>query len=147
MGEARQTGIVKKVFADKQFGFIATPDRGDCFFHELDVQGEMPSSGDAVSFVVTASARGLRAARIRRETPGDQLRQCGRVARFFPSKGYGFVRQPGLDRDLRVHISDVEDGQPLVVGTLVSYVLAYEPDGRPRPVSVRLEPESGGDRA
>jgi CspA family cold shock protein len=65
------TGVVKKFFQNKGYGFI-TPDDGgkDLFFHFSQVAGDHPkriSEGEAVSFEIGSSDRGPMATAIARQ--------------------------------------------------------------------------------
>ena len=63
------TGTIKKVIADRGFGFIAAEDAKEYFFH----RGALDSSldfdrlvgGEKVSFEVEASPKGPRASQVR----------------------------------------------------------------------------------
>ncbi len=63
------TGTVKKVVADRGFGFIAAEDGKDYFFHrgELDpsIDFDRLSGGERVEFEVEASPKGPRATKVR----------------------------------------------------------------------------------
>lgn len=70
----RRKGRVKWFNPKKGYGFI-TPDDGskDLFVHYSDIEGEGFKSleeGDAVSYEVEQSDKGLRAIKVRRETEG-----------------------------------------------------------------------------
>jgi CspA family cold shock protein len=70
----RRKGRVKWFNPKKGYGFI-TPDDGskDLFVHYSDIEGEGFKSleeGDAVSYEVEQSDKGLRAIKVRRETKG-----------------------------------------------------------------------------
>ena len=60
-------GKIKKVVADKGFGFIEG-DRGDLFFHHSEVQGvsfEELGEGQMVQFEVGQGPKGPRATQVR----------------------------------------------------------------------------------
>ena len=63
------TGIVKKVVADRGFGFITADDGKDYFFHRSEVQAPLDFDqivgGERVEIEVQQSPRGPRAARVR----------------------------------------------------------------------------------
>jgi CspA family cold shock protein len=63
------TGTVKKVVADRGFGFIAADDGAEYFFHRsgLDSSLEFDSlgAGERVSFEVERSDKGPRARQVR----------------------------------------------------------------------------------
>ncbi len=70
----RRKGRVKWFNPKKGYGFI-TPDDGskDLFVHYSDIEGEGFKSleeGDAISYEVEQSDKGLRAIKVRRETEG-----------------------------------------------------------------------------
>lgn len=64
------SGRIKKLEADRGFGFLAGEDGKDYFFHRSGVDSsvnfEELSVGDAVDFSIEPSDRGPRAARVRR---------------------------------------------------------------------------------
>jgi CspA family cold shock protein len=63
------TGTVKKVIADRGFGFIAAEDGKEYFFHRNGLQGSLDfdrlMGGERVSFEVEASPKGPRATDVR----------------------------------------------------------------------------------
>lgn len=61
-------GTVKRLLKDKGFGFIASQDGQEYFFHRSEVRGssfESLREGAAVSFEVESSPKGPRAANVR----------------------------------------------------------------------------------
>jgi CspA family cold shock protein len=62
------SGVVKKVIADRGFGFITGEDGKDYFFHrdglEPSVQFDRLLGGEKVTFTVEASPRGPRAVKV-----------------------------------------------------------------------------------
>ncbi|MBI5140209.1 MAG: cold shock domain-containing protein [Candidatus Vogelbacteria bacterium] len=64
------TGTIKKLMKDKGFGFIAREDAAkDVFFHSnslVGVQFTSLNEGDAVSFDVEESPKGLNAINVKR---------------------------------------------------------------------------------
>jgi CspA family cold shock protein len=64
------TGTIKRVIADRGFGFIAGDDGKEYFFHRDGIEPpltfEALASGEKVEFDVTSGPRGPRAARVRR---------------------------------------------------------------------------------
>lgn len=64
------SGRIKKLEADRGFGFVAGEDGKDYFFHRSSVDGSTRfdelSVGDSVDFTVEPSDRGPRAGRVRR---------------------------------------------------------------------------------
>jgi CspA family cold shock protein len=63
------TGTVKKVVADRGFGFITGEDGKDYFFHRDSLQSPLSfdrlNGGEAVSFDVQSGPKGPRAANVR----------------------------------------------------------------------------------
>lgn len=63
------TGTVKKVIADRGFGFIAAEDGKEYFFHRNGLQGSLDFDrligGERVNFEVEASPKGPRATDVR----------------------------------------------------------------------------------
>lgn len=63
------TGTVKKVVADRGFGFIAAEDGEEYFFHRSGMDSSLTfenlASGERVSFDVERSDKGPRAAHVR----------------------------------------------------------------------------------
>ncbi|MFP5342295.1 MAG: cold-shock protein [Candidatus Limnocylindria bacterium] len=63
------TGTVKKVIADKGFGFIAAEDEKEYFFHRSSVDSSLDFDrligGERVEFEVEQNPKGPRAARVR----------------------------------------------------------------------------------
>ena len=53
----------------------------------------------------------------------------GKVARFFDQKGFGFIQPDEGDKDLFVHINEVEGGQ-LQEGDTVEYDETEGPKGK-----------------
>ena len=53
----------------------------------------------------------------------------GKVARFFDQKGFGFIQPDEGDKDLFVHLNEVEGGQ-LQEGDSVEYEEADSPKGK-----------------
>jgi CspA family cold shock protein len=64
------TGKLKKVVADRGFGFIAADDGKEYFFHRTGLDASLDfdqlTGGEAVDFQVENSAKGPRATHIRR---------------------------------------------------------------------------------
>jgi CspA family cold shock protein len=62
------TGTIKKVVADRGFGFIAAEDGKEYFFHRGALQPSLDfdrlSGGERVSFEVEASPKGPRATHV-----------------------------------------------------------------------------------
>ena len=63
------TGTIKKVVADRGFGFITGEDEKDYFFHRSGVQAplefERLAGGERVEFEIESSPKGPRAAQVR----------------------------------------------------------------------------------
>jgi CspA family cold shock protein len=63
------TGTIKKVVADRGFGFIAAEDAKEYFFHRNSVDSSLDfdrlSGGERVTFEVEQSPKGPRAAHVR----------------------------------------------------------------------------------
>ena len=63
------TGTIKKVVADRGFGFITTPDQKDYFFHRDALDSSLDfdrlMGGDSVEFEIEKSPKGPRANRVR----------------------------------------------------------------------------------
>ncbi len=63
------TGIIKKVVADRGFGFIVADDAKEYFFHRSGVEASLDFDrlvgGERVEFEIEASPKGPRAARVR----------------------------------------------------------------------------------
>ena len=65
-------GTVKKIIADRGFGFIRSEDGREIFFHRSGLQGivfESLQEGQAVDFDLEEAARGPRASNVR---PGNE---------------------------------------------------------------------------
>ena len=61
------TGTIKRVFKDRGFGFIRTPDGQEIFFHRSGLRSsrfESVVEGDVVEFEVESSPKGPRAVNI-----------------------------------------------------------------------------------
>jgi CspA family cold shock protein len=69
IGETRVTGTVKKVVADRGFGFISAEDGQEYFFHRSGVDSSLNfdtlAADERVSFEVERSDKGPRAAQVR----------------------------------------------------------------------------------
>jgi cold shock protein len=63
------TGTIKKVVADRGFGFITADDGKDYFFHRSGVEASLDfdrlAGGEPVEFEIEQSPKGPRAARVR----------------------------------------------------------------------------------
>ena len=63
------TGTIKKVVADRGFGFITTDDAKDYFFHRNALDSSLDSDrlvgGEKVEFEIEQSPKGPRAGRVR----------------------------------------------------------------------------------
>ena len=63
------TGTIKKVVADRGFGFITTPDQKDYFFHRDALDSSLDfdrlMGGENVEFEIEQSPKGPRANRVR----------------------------------------------------------------------------------
>ena len=63
------TGTIKKVVADRGFGFITADDGKDYFFHRSGLEPSLDfdrlSGGEKVEFEIESSPKGPRAAKIR----------------------------------------------------------------------------------
>jgi CspA family cold shock protein len=63
------TGTIKRIVADRGFGFIAAEDAKEYFFHrdglDSSLQFDRLVGGEHVEFDVEASPKGPRAARVR----------------------------------------------------------------------------------
>jgi len=53
----------------------------------------------------------------------------GKVVRFFPGKGYGFIRSPGLEGDVFVHVTALKNGKTLTEGQTVTFETRDTPRG------------------
>ena len=62
-------GTIKKIVADRGFGFIASEDGKEYFFHrtglDSSVNFDSLAGGESVSFEIEPSPKGPRAARVR----------------------------------------------------------------------------------
>ncbi|MGO9180337.1 MAG: cold-shock protein [Candidatus Limnocylindrales bacterium] len=62
-------GTVKKLIADRGFGFITGDDGKDYFFHRSGVEPTLDfdrlAGGERVAFEIEANPRGLRAVKVR----------------------------------------------------------------------------------
>ncbi|MBE9500862.1 MAG: cold shock domain-containing protein [Dehalococcoidia bacterium] len=61
-------GTIRRLISDRGYGFIATEEGQDLFFHRNDLQGvdyESLAEGQAVEFEVTRTAKGMNAANVR----------------------------------------------------------------------------------
>ena len=62
------TGTIKKLIADRGFGFIAADDSKEYFFHrdalDSSLQFDRLGGGEKVEFEIEQSAKGPRAARV-----------------------------------------------------------------------------------
>ena len=63
------TGTVKKIVADRGFGFITAEDGKDYFFHRGELEASLDfdrlAGGERVEFDVEASPKGPRAIKVR----------------------------------------------------------------------------------
>jgi len=61
------TGTIKKLVADRGFGFIAAEDGKEFFFHRSGTEGNFDSlqGGEKVSFEIEPSPKGPRARAVR----------------------------------------------------------------------------------
>ena len=63
------TGTIKKVVADRGFGFITSDDSKDYFFHRNALDSSLDfdrlNSGEKVEFDIEQSPKGPRASRVR----------------------------------------------------------------------------------
>ena len=63
------TGVIKKVVADRGFGFITADDSKDYFFHRNALDSSLDfdrlNGGEKVEFEIEQSPKGPRAARVR----------------------------------------------------------------------------------
>jgi CspA family cold shock protein len=61
------TGTIKKLVADRGFGFIAAEDGKEFFFHRSGTEGDFDrlQGGEKVTFEVEASPKGPRAKAVR----------------------------------------------------------------------------------
>ncbi len=61
------TGTIKKLVADRGFGFVAGEDGKDYFFHRSSTEGNFDSlqGGEKVSFEIESSPKGPRAKAVR----------------------------------------------------------------------------------
>ncbi len=64
------TGTIKKLVADRGFGFITSTDGKDYFFHRTGVEASIDfdrlAGGEKVEFEVEPSPKGPRAVKVRR---------------------------------------------------------------------------------
>jgi cold shock protein len=67
--EVTVTGTIKKVVADRGFGFITSADQKDYFFHRSSLDSSLDFDrlvgGERVEFEIEQSPKGPRAARVR----------------------------------------------------------------------------------
>jgi CspA family cold shock protein len=63
------TGTIKKIVADRGFGFISAEDEKEYFFHrgglDTSLDFDRLNGGEKVEFEIEASPKGLRANRVR----------------------------------------------------------------------------------
>ncbi len=92
------TGTIKKLVADRGFGFIAAEDGKEFFFHRSGTEGDFDSlrGGEKVTFEIEASPKGPRARSVRtgRKTRVSFLSPCARPAFFCPARGRRFILTP-----------------------------------------------------
>jgi CspA family cold shock protein len=65
------TGTIKRLFKDRGFGFIRTPEGQEIFFHRTGLRSlrfDTLNEGDAVDFEVESSPKGPRAINIQAGT-------------------------------------------------------------------------------
>lgn len=62
-----QTGTIKKLVAERGFGFIAAEDGTEYFFHRSGTDADFDSlqGGERVDFEIESSPKGPRAAKVR----------------------------------------------------------------------------------
>lgn len=62
-----ENGIIKKVVADRGFGFITGDDGKEYFFHRSGTDGDFDGlrGGERVTFTIEVSPKGPRAASVR----------------------------------------------------------------------------------
>ena len=58
------TGTIKKVVADRGFGFIAASDAKEYFFHRNSLDFDRLNGGESVTFEIEDSPKGARAAHV-----------------------------------------------------------------------------------
>jgi cold shock protein len=67
------TGTIKKVIADRGFGFITADDAKDYFFHRGGLDSSLDfdrlNGGEKVEFEIEEGPKGPRAAKVRAATP------------------------------------------------------------------------------
>eukprot|EP00928_Gymnodinium_smaydae_P021978 TRINITY_DN18609_c0_g1_i1.p1 TRINITY_DN18609_c0_g1~~TRINITY_DN18609_c0_g1_i1.p1 ORF type:complete len:199 (+),score=64.11 TRINITY_DN18609_c0_g1_i1:63-659(+) len=85
-------GVVKSYNVGRAFGFISY-DGGDVFVHKADVVGDFPKEGDKVTFDLGADKNGKQRATNCKGGTGTR----GKVTRFNPAKGWGFIQRDGVD--------------------------------------------------
>lgn len=61
----RASGVVRKLFADKGFGFLVDQDGVDCFVHRADCDRWPLQIGQHVTYVAIETAKGRRAVHVR----------------------------------------------------------------------------------
>ena len=84
------TGTIKKVIADRGFGFISAEDEKEYFFHRGGLDSSLDFDrlvgGEKVEFEIEASPKGPRAAQVQLRLGPTARRQAGR---------FGSLRSPG----------------------------------------------------
>jgi cold shock CspA family protein len=133
--QARCTGIIRTWKPDGHYGFIRWSDRPDedvfinmraCKKHHPDMSNL--KVGDLVEFSVSESARNpgkLEASHVKLIN-GEPERKRGEVKIWDAKGGWGFI-DDGSGEDIFVHISSIGDLKNLIVGQIVSFVVAPSP--------------------
>tara|TARA_B110001452_G_scaffold264842_1_gene268529 strand:- start:83 stop:658 length:576 start_codon:yes stop_codon:yes gene_type:complete len=152
------TGTAMRWNAQKGFGFIKPDDGGDDLFAHASgiTDGSMLAEGSTVSYVKQYDDRKgkERAEEItggceEPEWDGEEGGGGGvtgpppegfmqGTAKFWNTKGYGFITPDDGGADVFVHFSQIEDGNALAEGAVCHYVKEFDADrGKERGVQVR----------
>lgn len=136
------TGVLKALFSDKMYGFIACREvhrqwSRDVFLdrEEIEMAPDL-AVGIELDFVLSINEKGQPVAKLL--PPNGIFR--GVLKMYLPSRGYGFIRCPDTIRvfgsDAFVHKKEVEQAPALEVGDPVVFSITLNAQGQPQAVRV-----------
>jgi len=136
------TGVLKGLFPDKMYGFIACQEvhkqwGRDVFLdrEEIEMAPDL-AVGLELDFVLSINEKGQPVGKLL--PPNGIFR--GALKMYLPSRGYGFIRCPDTTRvfgsDAFIHKKEVEQPPVLDVGDLVDFTVSLNAQGQPQAVRI-----------
>lgn len=135
----REQGQVKFFDTERGFGFVKR-NGVDYFVHISNIRGGTPPrDGETVEFKPASGRDGPIALDVERVNPPKMIYEEGRLERYDPTDGYGFVCRGPQKGDVFIHASDLKDSESaLSDGVRVGFQVRADRDGGVRAYEIEI---------